>query len=167
MTQVENSNTVFLNRVREQSPNSPSTVSTVFSPYAARVNYPTSAWFNELSDRFTELTGLQQGWDGYGGLPVSFPCAIFAATIIERLYSDGLSAPQLVPGCDGSLQLEWHENGYDIEIDVLAPYEVIANRFDHVSGVSEEIELDSDFLVLLTWIRDLKNRSPDVAQVGT
>ncbi|MCP4071982.1 MAG: hypothetical protein GY742_09625, partial [Hyphomicrobiales bacterium] len=61
----------------------------------------------------------------------------------------------LVPGSDGSLQIEWHLNQYDIEIDVLEPYDIVATRFDHVTDRDEELELQSDFSALANWITDL------------
>lgn len=114
-----------------------------------------SDWMRALETRFNELTALPIGWDGYSGQPVSFTCANFAANLIERLSITDLPAPQLVPGNDGSLQIEWHRNGYDIEIDVLAPLDVVATRYDHTSSEEEELELQSDFTPLAKWIEDL------------
>lgn len=126
-----------------------------------RVSSPNSSWANELERRFNELTSLRKGWDGYAGLPVSFSCANFAVNIIERLYTPSLPAPQLVPMPDGSVRLEWHVNQYDLEIDVLAPYEVIAFRSNLVTDREEEIEIDTDFTELATWLADLAaKRSP-------
>ncbi|WP_150002266.1 hypothetical protein [Iodidimonas gelatinilytica] len=102
-----------------------------------------------------ELTSLRRGWDGYDGIAVSFRCANFAANLIERLYVDGVDAPQLVPGSDGTVQIEWHMNHLDIEIDILAPYRVIATRYDHLTGEDEEVELGSDFTQLAIWVADL------------
>jgi hypothetical protein len=87
---------------------------------------------------------------------VSFTCAQFAANLLERIFDSDLPAPSLVPGSDGTIQIEWHRNQYDVEIDILAPRKVIASRFDHISGIAEEIELDSDFTDLAAWLADLK-----------
>lgn len=142
-------------------PISPSgTTSSSQSQVRVRVNQPNSAWVLELNDRFDELTSLPLGWDGYAGQPVSFTCAQFAANLIERLFVNGVSAPQLVPGSDGTLQIEWHQNQYDIEIDVLAPYHIVATRYDHLEDADLEFELQSDFTHLAEWIEDLtKDRS--------
>ena len=114
-----------------------------------------SEWFDKLTSRLQELTSLPSGWDGYGGQAVSFNCALFAASLIERLFVEDLDAPQLVPGGDGSLQIEWHENGFDIEIHVLAPYDVAATRLNLASGHVDELELQSDFTVLADWVTEL------------
>ncbi|GAK33237.1 hypothetical protein JCM17846_18660 [Iodidimonas nitroreducens] len=117
-----------------------------------RVPSHNSLWVRELGSRLNELTSLPRGWDGYEGLPVSFRCADFAANLIERLYVDGVDAPQLVPGADGTVQIEWHMNHLDIEIDILAPYKVMATRYDHLTGAEEELELGTDFTRLAIWV---------------
>lgn len=120
-----------------------------------RVSNPRSPWVKELENRFNALTSLRKGWDGYVGLPVSFTCAQFAANVIERLYTDALPPPQLVPMSDGTLRLEWHMNQYDLEIEVLAPYEVVAFRTDLITEEEQEIEVQTDFTELAEWVSDL------------
>lgn len=132
----------------------------------ARVSNPNSWWIHELRERFNELTSLPRGWDGYNGKPVSFSCAQFAANLIERLCVENVPAPQLVPGADGTLQLEWHLNGFDVEVDVLAPYSVIASRFDHETELDDEIEIQTDFSELVNWIEALGEERIGMQQVG-
>lgn len=121
-----------------------------------------SEWMSSLGDRFDELTSLPYGWDGYNGQPVSFARAFFAAHLLESLYISELDEPQLVPGSDGTVQIEWHENGFDLEIDVQAPYDVVATRCNLNTGHAEELELDTDFTVLANWIRDLGSAEEQV-----
>ena len=113
-------------------------------------------WTSALVGKFNQLTALRLGWDGYTGRPVSFTCAMFAAQLIERLFDEAIPPPSLVPGSDGTLQFEWHMNGYDVEVDVLGDYNVIATRYDCLDGTEEELELDTDFTALAGWISELK-----------
>ena len=129
-----------------------------------RVPVPNSLWFQILKKRFDDICSLPVGWDGYAGCPVSFNTAIFAANLLERLYLDGVPEPTLVPGSDGTLQMEWHRNQFDVEIDVLGPYEVLATRTDHANNTEQEIELESDFSVLADWISDLKAIDDEIEQ---
>ena len=123
----------------------------------ARVPTLQSRWMFDLQERFDELTSLPVGWDGYIGRPVTFSCAFFAANLIERLYVVGVPPPQLVPGGDGTIQLEWHRNKFDVEIDVLAPCEITAIRRDLRTELVEELELQTDFTALTSWIADLQD----------
>lgn len=123
-----------------------------------RVNYTTSFWLQKLENRFNELGKLKPGWDGYSGGAVPFSIARFSAELIQRLFNPNLPPPSLVPGSDGSVQIEWHRNGYDIEIDVLGPFDVVAVRHDLQTGNTEELEIAADFTVLADWIDDLAKR---------
>ena len=131
-----------------------------------RVTKPTSDWFVDLQDRFDELTALNKGWDGYAGLPVSFNCALFAANLIERLFVADVPKPSLVPGSDGTIQIEWHRNQFDIEIHVLGPNELIASRYDHRTGNSQKLELENDFSELGDWIVDLQRDAAVIDLAG-
>ena len=133
-----------------------------------RVANHRSGWMadqQKLSDRFNTLVGLPRGWDGYAGRPISFSCAFFAANLIERLHVEGVPAPQIVPGSDGTVQIEWHENQFDVEIAVVGPYEVFAVRRSIVTGEVTEIELQTDFTLLSNWIVELKER-PRLAEIA-
>ena len=52
--------------------------------------------------------------------------------------------PTVVPTSKGSVQLEWHEHGIDLEVEILSPYRI---------HVSFEDELDSKN----NWERELKS----------
>lgn len=56
------------------------------------------------------LAALKPGWDSYGACAIA-PDAIRAARVM-------LSAPSVVPCSDGGVQLEWHRDGFDIEIRI-------------------------------------------------
>ena len=119
-----------------------------------------TSWFDELAKKFDELTSLPVGWDGYVGRPVSFNCAHFAVTILDRLFADGVPAPQLVPGGDGTLQIEWHRMGYDIELDVLGTFDVYAVRRNLKTGDVEELLLqDGDYTKVLKWVIELEGQN--------
>lgn len=121
----------------------------------AIVQWYRSSWVNSLENRLNELTSLPRGWNGYRSVPVSFSCASFAAKLLERICTEGLPPPSLVPGTDGTLQIEWHRNGYDVEIDVLGANQVVATRFNIGTGEEYTVELENDFTVLADWCRDL------------
>lgn len=114
-------------------------------------------WFAELNEQLRLLKALPEGWDGYCGLPVSEQVAVFTRQMLERIYFDGLPHPSLVPGSDGSLQVEWHQNGLDIELDVLGPQEVAAFKAEDCAVIeNEELTISNDFSVIHGWVRRLR-----------
>ena len=121
-----------------------------------RVSYPQSDWNVALESRFNDLARLLPGWDGYAGRPASASCVHFAKNLIEQLCVSEVPAPQLVPAGDGTIQIEWHRNQFDLEIVVYGPYDVSATRRSLTTGVVEEIELQTDFSDLTKWISDLR-----------
>ena len=86
--------------------------------------------------------------------------------LVERLFISSLDAPQLVPVSDGSVRLEWHQNQYDIEIDIDGPYKVQAYRRDLRTGQEEEIEVETDFTALAEWVNQLSENDQASQAVG-
>ncbi|MCY4260884.1 MAG: hypothetical protein OXC91_11540 [Rhodobacteraceae bacterium] len=112
-----------------------------------------------LNKRSDDITRLEIGWDGYGGRLVSCTNAVFAACLIERLYTPGVPAPQIVPGSDGTLQIEWHRRGLSVELDVLKPFQVVATKIIQGNGEAEEHMLGCEFSLVADWIDQLKQLS--------
>jgi hypothetical protein len=88
---------------------------------------------------------------------------MFVANLLETITIEGLPPPQLVPGQNGSIQLEWHEGGFDLEVEVLAPYKVTATLFNIANNQEDEFEFTNDFTELSRQIRRL--RDANVPQV--
>ena len=59
---------------------------------------------------------LKSGWDGYQGEPIKPEVLAKAKEMIAFLPDWKWQA---IPCPDGSIQLEMHENGFDIEITIL------------------------------------------------
>ena len=110
-------------------------------------------WTKFLEPKFSELLVLEQNWDGYEGGPLDAEIADRAKALLERIYCFGVVPPSLVPGGDGSLQIEWHINDIDLEIDILEP-EYIKVRFCADSGIESRAHLDER--ELSTWVSRLK-----------
>ena len=124
---------------------------------------PVRAWRDEVVAKLNDLTALDRGWDGYCAPPVSFENANFALRLLEATCGFDAPAPQIVPGTDGDLQLEWHLNSIDIELHVRAPNDVRAWRATDFTGPDgEETALTIDFTVVVGWIKEL-SESPSAA----
>lgn len=139
----------------EVIPSLDSATSTVFTQHRVIVKTHTSVWMQHLASRFDEIVSLAKGWDGYSAVPVAFGTAEFAAQMIERLCISEVPVPSIIPGSDGSLQVEWHAGGFDIELDVQGPNEVEAYRLNQATGATDELELESDFSQIASWLTEL------------
>ena len=115
-----------------------------------------SAWLENLHRKLRALRDLPMGWDGHDGSPLSYGVAVFSAELLKGIYCDGAPDPSLVPGSDGSLQIEWHCCGYDVEIAVYEPYEVECSRSAVDSGPDQEESFWlANFEDLRPWVQDL------------
>lgn len=107
---------------------------------SVRIQLPVPALkiVREVVARVNELLTLRANWDSYGGRPVSIPAAMDAISWLSDSAVPGLPAPSVVPGSDGSIQLEWHIHDIDLEIlfsPSARPEFVYEN---HESGAEEE-----------------------------
>jgi hypothetical protein len=148
-------------------PTSPSSATIVgLANASARVivSEPAHGWRDTVKARLNELVRLREGWDGYHAVPVSFVSANFALRVLEAVSGADAPYPQIVPGPDGDLQMEWHTNSADIELHVIGPNQVHAWRLVNGSPSPEELMLGNDFTTVARWINQLSG--PPIA-IGT
>lgn len=113
-------------------------------------------WTASLAARLDHLRRLPVGWDGYDAPPVRGEIADLAAHILEAVCGPGTPAPSAVPGTSGDLQIEWHTQGWDIEIDVLETGHIEAWRRNLASLREDELRLTNDFTEVRTWVAQLE-----------
>ncbi len=72
--------------------------------------------------------------------------------------------PSIIPGFNGDLQIEWHVEGIDIELHIIAPNQVKAWHCTPSTGEDgEEQLLEYDFLTALKWVAETVEASSDKA----
>lgn len=69
----------------------------------------------DLIDRIHELRNLESNWDSYGAMPIPNDTINEAIEIAKHLPTDRHWS--VVP-THGGIQLESHDLGFDIEIDI-------------------------------------------------
>ena len=111
-------------------------------------------WRPSVIKRLEELLRLENGWDGYNGIPISLENAIFALRMLEAVCTPETPAPQIIPGADGDLQIEWHTLQGDLELHVQAPNKVEA-WFCRTGQDSEgeERPLTFVFYTVAEWVK--------------
>lgn len=91
-----------------------------------------------------DALAMSQNWDSYGGRTPTMNAAVKAISWLLAVYRHGLPAPSTVPGSDGSIQLEWHTRGIDLEV-LFAPNRRTSFVFADLKATmqDEEGELNS------------------------
>lgn len=106
-------------------------------------------WASDLTTRLQQLRDLSHGWDG----PGSGPIKAWLLNEATRLVMDALAnsqnsvAPFLVPGGDGSVQIEWHTKSGEIEFDLAVDGTRSIWIHDRVTG--DEVEATNERAVAL------------------
>ena len=82
-------------------------------------------WRAKIEQRLARLACLTIGWDGHNGKIVNPATLNFAIKILVDLMRPHIPEPSIGATSYGGVQIEWHRNGWDIEIEIVAP-----NRLD-------------------------------------
>jgi len=75
-------------------------------------------WLYTVLGRVQHLMALRPNWDSYGSRPIEPNSVFYALEFLRTSMTQEGKAPQIVPTSKGGLQLEWHANGVDLEVDV-------------------------------------------------
>jgi hypothetical protein len=78
---------------------------------------PRPAWFMPVLQGFANLAALTQGWDGSTAHRIDRPTINRALSAIEQILPSQAPPPSVVPIPNSGLQIEWHRNGRDLEIE--------------------------------------------------
>jgi len=100
---------------------------------------PQRRWEVEAVRQLVKFADLPENWDSYGSTRLKKDAGHFALEILQKIMRPRTPIPQIVPTSTGGVQLEWHEKGIDLEINILGAY---------------DCEL---------WYRDRQTQSPPVA----
>jgi hypothetical protein len=78
---------------------------------------PAPKWLNEFVEKTNQILSLKDDWDTYGAPQISRDSLLPIMQVLLAVMTDKISAPAVVPTSDGGIQLEWHQNGLDFEIE--------------------------------------------------
>lgn len=97
-------------------------------------------WVEPVLSKLCEILELQENWDSYGAHSIKVETAIDAIMMLSAI-GDNIITPAVFPVCNGGVQLEWHSDGFDCEIEIEASGRVRI-ALDH-SALG--IDLDEEF----------------------
>lgn len=120
-------------------------------------------WWTDVLERIAFLCNLSDDWDSYGAKAVNSDIAYCAVQILQMIARPGIPAPSIVPTKQGNLQFEWHEQGIDLEFEVLSRVKISASYEDAVTGAEWDKDLDYNLTPLSDTLRLLLNRTQGIA----
>jgi hypothetical protein len=77
-----------------------------------------------MSKKLEELRKLESNWDSYGGKPITELALEKTDLLLKALLGIQAVEPFVCPCSNGGIQLEWHRNGYTLEIEISPEGEV-------------------------------------------
>jgi hypothetical protein len=102
------------------------------------------AWFVPVRDSIYELLSMQENWDSYGAAPIRPEFVATASSLLRSIMDQNTPLPAIVPTTPGGVQIEWHRDGIDLEIEIQSTSQISVYFEDARTGVSWEEGLTSD-----------------------
>ena len=121
---------------------------------------PPPHWLMPVIERVISFGALPANWDSYRARPVDPFCAAAAISFILDYISKWMPPPSAVPTNRGGVQLEWHCNGLDIEIEFASPSRLHFAFEDRRTGETEERTLYGDLRPLTRFLQRLLDANP-------
>ena len=110
-------------------------------------------WRLQVADRLFDLLQLPENWDSYGARVPSRTSADDMLAVLGSIMQAKSPTPSVVPSAQGHFQAEWHRNGIDLEVEVIAPTKIMVTYAD--ADEEWEKELDFDFTLLVNAVKRL------------
>jgi len=88
-------------------------------------------WVKLTVQRLQAVADLPSGWSGLMGRPIEVQLMPIAFQVVQELIPrDAAWVPQIIPTVEGGVQLEWHRDGFDLEIEISCTGEIYADYED-------------------------------------
>ena len=113
------------------------------------------SWLMSACEKLNELVELPENWDGHNGAQIERDIAGFALSLLLQTLKSDAPSPQIVPLNNGGLQMEWHQNGIDLEVEVEAPNRVFVSYEDRNTGEELDKEFSTDYSELTRILNTL------------
>jgi len=101
-------------------------------------------WLEPTARKLVELLKLESGWDSYSAKPISPHHVEGMFELLCEILEAHTPPPSVVPTTRGGIQVEWHRNGADLEIETLSRYRFQVSFEDRTSREEWEKELSID-----------------------
>lgn len=112
-------------------------------------------WTEEVALRLLSFLDLEPDWDSFGASTPRQDAIEAAFELLMLVARPSTPAPQAVPTTDGGVQLEWHQYGIDLEVEVHSPFRVGVLYENSRTGEVQEEALMADLTPLRHWLDQL------------
>ena len=96
-------------------------------------------WVRPTLEALDSKLQLAPNWDSHGALPIDKRRVFNAIRVLFSTMSSDTEAPWVVPTTDGGIQLEWHREDKDLEVEISGGGD--ASIFFHNARTGEEWEI--------------------------
>jgi len=107
----------------------------------------TSNWEDQVIDRLFDLLQFSEDWDSYGAKAPLRTSADAVFAVLTSIMGRTTPTPSIVPSSQGHFQAEWHQNGVDLEVEVVTPTKVLVWYSDPHEEWEDEFDFDFTRLV--------------------
>ncbi len=136
------------------------TIQTGTTSSSAVLSSEKKSWRELIKSRLNKLVELPSNWNSYGGSSISEEKANIAYSLLDELLRDSTPLPQIVPTPNGSIQIEWHINNIDLEIEIISAIEFDVYYGDLTGNTTPwEDRIGLDLNHLSNAVKELTNRS--------
>ncbi len=81
--------------------------------------YSDPNWLVEAKKNLRNILQLDNNWDGYGSPPISQQLVQHTSNFLSCLENENIPTPFIGPISGGGIQLEWHINNRELEIEFI------------------------------------------------
>ncbi len=97
-------------------------------------------WLKKTLEAMHHLSGLPENWSSYGSYRIEDTAIFEAMRVLANVLGPHGVAPLVVPTSIGGIQLEWHREGEDVELEVSPQGSLSAYAYNHQTNVAWEPE---------------------------
>jgi hypothetical protein len=116
---------------------------------------PLPPWLSSAIRSLDELGGLPANWDSYGAGKIRHSNIVTTVHLLLAVMRDDTPLPSFVPTNQGTILLEWHMRGIDLEVEIRGRGRLHVVFEDFQDGTEWESELSSDLSKLVNCIERL------------
>lgn len=98
-------------------------------------------WLSPIVDRLNEIAQLPPGWNSYKSSSIKPESIKATMKVLSQSLPELAPAPHVVPTPKGYIQLEWHQFGWHVELEVFSD-ELYSLLIAAPTGEEEEVEGD-------------------------